>query len=241
VVVDYQPGFAGELEMAAGPVITQLSQANVPLAFISTSPMGPYMADRLVKVYAGAYQLNTQYVNLGYLPGGAGGIKAFAEQPASTIGQDIILGNMWNTPALAGATVNSVSRLSNFGAVLVLTDNPDIGRLWIEQAQPSLKPRPMLMVVSAQAEPMIRPYLLSGQINGFVAGMEGAVLYEGKLGTAGVCPPGSCEIAARGPRTHWDAFGMAMLVAELLILFGGAWGLISGLRARRTATEQDEA
>lgn len=231
VVVDYQPGFAGELEIASGPVIAQLEEKNVPLAFISTSPVGPFMIERLLKKYAGAYQLNKQYVNLGYLPGGAGGIKAFAEQPYSTVGHDTSLGNMWETPALAGATVNAATSLSNFGAVIVLTDNPDTGRLWIEQAQPSLKQAPMLMVVSAQAEPMIRPYMLSDQIKGLLAGLEGAAIYENQMGVAG----------GHGPRTYWDAFGMSMLAAELLILLGGAWGLITGLRARRTATEQDEA
>jgi hypothetical protein len=235
MVVDYQPGFAGELEMAAGPVIAQLAEKNVPLAFISTSPAGPFMAERLLKttasMYQAQYQLNEQYVNLGYLPGGAGGIKAFAERPATTVGQDTILGDMWRTPALAGATINTIISLSNFGAVIVLTDNPDIGRLWIEQAEPSLRPQPMLMVVSAQAEPMIRPYMLSYQVRGLVAGLEGAAIYEKKLGTTG----------QHGPRASWDAFGVVMLTAELLILFGGAWGLITGLRARRTAIEQDEA
>ena len=231
VVVDYQPGFAGELETAAGPVIAQLAEKNIPMAFISTSPVGPFMTGRLLEKYAGAYQLKTQYVDFGYLPGGAGGIKAFAEQPASTVGQDIQLGNMWTEPALAGATVNSVASLANFGAVIVLTDNPDTGRLWIEQAYPSLKTRPLLMVVSAQAEPMIRPYILSGQVSGMVAGLEGATLYESQMGNAG----------QNGPRTYWDSFGVAMLAAELLILIGGVWGLITGLRVRRTAIEQDEA
>jgi len=232
VVVDYQPGFAGELETVAGPVITQLTDKGIPLAFISTSPVGTFMSDRLLQKFASSYVLRDQYVNFGYLPGGAGGIKAFAEQPAVTVGHDTLLGDMWKMPAMVGATVNEVTSLTNFSALIVVTDNPDTGRLWIEQAGPLLgTQRPMLMVVSAQAEPMIRPYLLSKQLTGLVTGLEGGALYEASLG----------KETLNGPHTYWDAFGMGMLAIELLIIIGGVWGLITGLRARRTAIEQDEA
>jgi hypothetical protein len=232
VVVDYQPGFAGELELAAVPVFRQLEKNKVPLAFISTSPVGPFMAERLQKRADPEYQQNYEYINLGYLPGGAGGIRAFAEQPSVTVGHDLSLGDMWAT-----APFSNIAGLADFGAIIVLTDNPDTGRLWVEQAgqifnpKNSSTPRPFLMVVSAQAEPMLRPYTISGQVTGLLAGLEGAAQYENKLGTAD-----KQEFHAT-----WDAFGAAMLVAELLILFGGAWAIFTGLRTRRTAKEQDEA
>ena len=55
-------------------------------------------------------------------------------------------------PVLKDVAVNSEIKLSNFAALIVATDNPDTGRLWIEQAQPALGSKPMLMVVSSQAE-----------------------------------------------------------------------------------------
>jgi hypothetical protein len=232
VVVDYQPGFAGEMEPAAGPMISQLMSKNVHLGFISTSPMGSYMAERLLqkftKIYP--YELGSQYDNLGYLPGGAGGIQVFAELPGTTVGQDWFRGKLWENDALKGVTVEKVTKLSNFSAVVVLTDNPDTGRLWIEQAEPSLRPKPMLMVVSAQAEPMIRPYLVSGQLKGLVSGLEGGTFYESQLASPGQT------------RSYWDPFGVAVFAAELLILAGGIWGLVEGNRARRSKKmEQDEA
>jgi hypothetical protein len=231
VVVDYQPGYAAELEAAAGPVMTQLMSKNARLAFISTSPVGPFMADRLLQKFTAVYpyQVGTQYVNLGYLPGGAGGIKVFAEMPRSTVGQDSLLGNMWDSPALADVTINNVTRLANFAAVFVLTDNPDTGRLWIEQAHPAMQATPLLMVVSAQAEPMVRPYILSGQVDGILAGLEGGAIYENALGKDGQA------------RTNWDAFGVVMIAAELLIIMGGVWGLVASLRSRRAVSKQDEA
>jgi hypothetical protein len=231
VVVDYQPGYAAELEAAAGPVMTQLMSKNARLAFISTSPVGPFMADRLLQKFTAVYpyQVGTQYVNLGYLPGGAGGIKVFAEMPRSTVGQDSLLGNMWDSPALADVTINNVTRLANFAAVFVLTDNPDTGRLWIEQAHPAMQTTPLLMVVSAQAEPMVRPYILSGQVDGILSGLEGGAIYENALGKDGQA------------QINWDAFGVVMLAAELIIIMGGVWGLVASLRSRRAVAKQDEA
>ena len=230
VVMDYQPGYAGEMESALGPVLEHLMSKKTRLAFVSTSPVGGLMADRLLSKFAGSYpyQAGLQYVKLGYLPGGAAGIKVFADQPAATLGQESLSGNLWNTPVLQDVSVNSEIKLSNFAAIVIATDNPDIGRLWIEQAQPVLGTKPMLMVVSAQAEPMIQPYLLSRQISGLVAGMEGGLQYEDARGK-----PGQARI-------YWDSYSAALMVAELIILIGGAWSLRKGFQARRVEVEQDE-
>jgi len=231
VVVDYQPGYTAEMDAAAGPVIEELMSRAARLAFISTSPLGSFMAERLVQKNTAVYQYQAgeQYVNLGYLPGEAGGIKLFAEQPRSSIGQDPILGDLWDVHALQGATVNNVTSLANFSAVIVLTDNTDTGRLWIEQARPVMMDKPLLLVVSAQAEPMLRPYVLSGQVNGLLAGLEGGLTYQNTLGQDGLA------------RKNWDAFGAAMLASELIIIIGAVWGLVISLRARRIVKEQDEA
>ena len=235
IVMDYQPGYAGELESALGPVMEHLMSKNTRLAFVSTSPMGDLMVERLLSKFAGSYpyQAGLQYVALGYLPGGAGGIKIFADQPAVTVGQDMLSGNLWDTPVLKDVTVNSITSLSNFAAVIVATDNPEIGRLWIEQTQPALGSKPMLMVVSAQAEPMIQPYLQSRQIMGLVAGLEGGLMYESARGKPGQA------------RTYWDAYSAAILIAVFIILIGGVWSLRGsasfGRAHRRDEMEQDEA
>ncbi|HEY3311625.1 MAG TPA: hypothetical protein VGK00_08305, partial [Anaerolineales bacterium] len=199
--------------------------------FLSTSPLGGLMAERLVQKFADtqSYQAGNQYVDLGYLPGGAGSIRAFAEQPRSILGRDPLHGNLWDSPALQGVTINSQTELNNFAAMIVMTDNPDTGRLWIEQTQPSLRTTPILMVVSAQAEQMLQPYFDSNQIEGLVSGLEGGLLYENAQGKPGQS------------RMYWDGFGVAVLAAELVILIGGLWSVISVLRARRVAVEQDEA
>jgi hypothetical protein len=230
VVFDYQPGYAGEMESAAAPVIDHLMSKNVRLAFVSSAPSGVLMGERMMaKMYTRHpnYVADAQYVDLGYLPGGAAGIQVFANNPQKALGANVlrqeVLTNLWVLPPLAGTQV-----LSDFAAVVVLTDNPDTGRLWVEQAGPRLGSQPMLMVISAQAEPMIRPYYKSGQLRGMVTGLEGGAAYE--------------QINARPAqaRLYWDSYGMGMIATELLIVIGGAWALLTGLRERRESQEEGE-
>jgi hypothetical protein len=136
---------------------------------------------------------------------------------------------LWQTDVL-----NDVSSFSGFAAVFVLTDDPDTGRLWIEQTRSALEGKPvppMLMVVSMQAGPMLRPYAESHQIIGLVTGIEGGIMYEQKTGLA----DGDVR------KYYWDGFGAGAIVAELLLLLGGAWAFFINLRARRETIGEDEA
>jgi hypothetical protein len=117
--------------------------------------------------------------------------------------------------------LQNVQELSDFSLVLLLTDDADVGRVWIEQAGPELGTTPMAMVISAQAEPMIRPYYDSGQIKGLVTGLAGGYAY----GDAG---PG---------RSYWNAFGVGTLAAEIMILVGAVMSAVAALRSRRAAKE----
>lgn len=236
LVFDYQPGYAGELEQAASPVVRHLVDKNMRLALVSSSPTGVLMSENMMdRIQAELsnenkppYPAGDKYVDLGYLPGGEAGIQVFANNPR-------VLGNdytgepgqdLWNTQALAG-----ISKLSDFGTLIVLTDNPDTGRMWIEQTGQALQGQPMLMIVSAQAEPMIRPYYDSGQIHGMISGLAGGTVYE--------------EFTKRPGQAsqYWDSYGASMIAAELLVIVGGAWALVEHLRTRRMEQqlEEDEA
>ncbi|MBU2611815.1 MAG: hypothetical protein KJ606_12850, partial [Chloroflexi bacterium] len=155
VVFDYEPALSGELEAAAAPVIDHLLFKAPRLAIISTSPTGPILAERFLKTTqtSHGYQRGQGYVNLGYLAGGPAGVLGFAQNPPVTAANSFEGTPAWQMPPLQG-----VQNLSDFAALIILTDNADTGRIWIEQAGPYLKNSPLLMVISAQAEPMLRPY-----------------------------------------------------------------------------------
>ncbi len=224
LIFDYEPALSGELEAAAAPVIDHLLSTHARLSLLSTSPTGPALAERfLLDTQAGNnYQAGQQYVNLGYLAGGQAGVLAFAQDPVAAAPFSVDGGQAWQTPPLKG-----VRKLSDLSAMLVLTDNADTGRTWIEQAGAYLNNTPLLMVISAQAEPMLRPYYDSGQIKGLVAGLAGGAAYEQ---------------AVQRPNlggSYWNAFNGGILAAVLMIVVGALWSAISASRTRRLASGEE--
>jgi hypothetical protein len=220
VVFDYQPAFSGELEAAAAPVMDHLLFSGARLALLSTTPTGPALAERFLRNTQGQhnYLPDQQYVNLGYLAGGPAGVLDFTTEPSVAAPFTVNGKDAWALSPLQG-----VQKLSDFSLVIILTDDADVGRVWIEQAGPQLGATPMAMVISAQAEPMIRPYYDSGQIQGLVTGLAGGRAYEQAIQRPGISGK------------YWNAFGVAMLVAEIMIAVGAAWSIISMLRGRRPA------
>ena len=233
VVFDYEPALSGELEAAATPLMDHLLLQGPRLALISTSPTGPALAERFLTdtsvspLIAGHnYQTGQQYVDLGYLAGGPSGIQYFAMSPAEAAPFTLDGEPAWQLPPLQG-----IQKLSDFAAILVLTDNADTGRAWIEQTGSAIGSTPLLMVISAQAEPMLLPYYDSGQIQGLVTGLAGGEAY----GQTYLRPDGQTGPA----QLYWNSFSAGVLVAEFLIVLGALGYAISGWVARRAKTREE--
>jgi hypothetical protein len=190
------------------------------LATLSTRPTGPPLAERLLRQRASAfnYESGQDYVHLGYLSGGVPAIQLFAAGPRQAVlsgfaaSIDPADGSRagWSSPVL-----NGVQSLSDFGAVAVITAGAESARAWIEQAGPYLGDTPLVMVLSAGVEPMIRPYYesLDPQVAGLLSGEPAAVAYELRTGRAGPAVE------------RWNPFGLAILVAELLLICGAVYGV----------------
>jgi hypothetical protein len=219
VVFDYEPSTVGEMEAAAGPLMDHLLLLKHPhLALVSTSPTGAALAERFMSTTLAdrGYQRGLQYVNLGYLPGGLAGVYNFAQNPTLVIPLGVD-----STPVWGSALMQNVTRLSDFAAMLVLTDSEESGRVWIEQTALSRGNAALVVVSSAQAGPMLLPYVQSGQVNGLVAGLSGASGVEQANGGR----PGLV-------RDYWDAYSLGLLVTAAIIVVGGLWNFVVGLRAR---------
>jgi hypothetical protein len=217
VAFDYEPGFSGELDATATAILSEMAGRGIHLTAISTNPTGPLLAERF-KI-ARLSDSTASFVNLGYIPGGAAGMLAFAQTPRAVVPFDLHGARVWETTPLS-----AVSALADFGAVLVLTENPDTARSWIEQAQPFLESagKPLLMVLSAQAEPMVRPYYETSprQVSGMISGLAGGAAYESISGNIGVS------------RQYWDAFGMGSISAVGIILAGALVSLVMALLSK---------
>ncbi len=214
VVVDYEPSFAGELEASAGPLLDQLALSRHSIfTFVSMSPNGSALVDRIMlntrvskplENQGLGYQLGVNYFNLGFLPGGSAGVLGFINIPTNDF--------------------------SKYATVILLTDDVETGRVWVEQleaASPEIADKPLLLVSSAQAGPMLQPYVSSGQVDIMVSGLYDAAKYEYVNNTR----PGTA-------RSYWDAFGVGLMMAVIAIVLGSVWSVIMRIRERRTEAEQ---
>ncbi|MBN2501082.1 MAG: hypothetical protein JXB38_09920, partial [Anaerolineales bacterium] len=225
IAFDYQPGLYGEMSAAASGMVDHLLRKNAKLAYMSTEPTGSGLARRFFSdtqtdtQHNHAAQLEQFSTDLGYLAGGTAGLQLLAQNP---IGAMPALNTSPNLPGFG--TVND---LNYFHMIVVVTDDADTARAWIEQVQPRLNGTPLHMVVSAQAEPLVSPYFESDpkQIDGLIAGAAGGAVYE---------QGSSFHIA----RKYWNPYSTGVSVALLVIIAGGAYSLvqffITRLRERDT-------
>jgi hypothetical protein len=225
---DYEAGFSGEMNIAASSVVTQLMIKNAYLTLVTTSSSGPALAESFIKKLGtgpeGNQGIYSNYADLGYIPGGTIGLIGLVKSPRDVLPYSLDGINVWSV-----APLNSVHALADFSAVIVITNDPDTARAWIEQAGPALnaKGTPLLMVTSAQAEPLVRPYFEGAprQIQGLVAGIVGGLAYGSSVG----------NIQTNG---MWDAFSIGILVSVLIILTGSVVNAI--LKALALSTKKEK-
>lgn len=210
VAFDYEPGLSAEMDAAASAVLDHLMLRGARLAVLSTSPHGTILAERFIQTIQAfhRYRSGQEYVNLGYVPGGIAGLSSLTAELHRSLPF-----TLQGSPAWSGtAPLQNVSRLTDFSLVMVIADNPDDARAWIEQVQPTLQAAevPMVMVLSAQAEPLVRPYYEATprQVAGLVVGMRGGAAYARLSGRGGLA------------RMYWDTFSLGLLMAGAILLLG---------------------
>lgn len=215
---DFEPGLAAELDTAAAPVFDHLMSQGALLTLISTSPIGPILAERFLQTTQSenGYINGLDYTNLGYIPGGAAGLLSFIENPQGTMPYSIDGLAVWDTETgEALPPVVGIDQISDYEMIILLVDDPDAARVWIEQLAPKItNPQSLtslVLVTSAQLEPIVRPYYESipQPVNGLVVGLRGGAAYARLIG------------GDQLPGQYWDAFGLGTFVAALLILVGG--------------------
>ena len=224
VAFDYEPGFSGEMNLAASSILRRLVDQNAYLALASTSPSGPILAESMLA------SLNeqtpyTNYVNLGYIAGGPAGLRLFSEKPSEVLTYDLKANLAW-----VGTPLEAVTTLADFRMLVVITDNAETARAWIEQVGPALQAKgtPLVMLVSSQAEPLVRPYYESTprQVQALVAGLPGGAAFESATGLAGPA------------RTAWDAFSLSLLVSVVIILVGALFSVTAKAVASSRAAKK---
>lgn len=243
VVFDYEPGTSGELEVASQALFDRWMDRGIPLALVSTSPIGTALGERQIAYrqsqvpYNHQYKYGENYVNLGYIAGGTAGLANFALIPRQSVRMAFDSRPIWelldyeaSNPWLT-SVMQPIIGLSNFSMTVLLTDNPENARNWIEQVEPALSRGSFVIVTSAQAEPFIRPYFNNAdpaqqQVKGMLVGLRGGAAYEQSLGQTGIA------------RLYWDSYSLGLLVAVLLIVLGGGYNYLDELRKVQRQTRR---
>jgi hypothetical protein len=212
---DYEAGFSGEMNLAISTAISQLLMKNAFMTLVTTTSSGAALAESLMNASlstAGMLEGSSSYTNLGYIPGGTLGLLGLANSPKAVLPYSLDGDNVW-----AVAPLNTISSVADFNAVLLITNDPDNARSWIEQVGPLLQEAgtPLLIITSAQAEPLVRPYYeaVPAQVQGMVSGLAGGLAYAQ---TTGGLPQNGT----------WDAFSVGVTVSGLVILAGAITGVV---------------
>ena len=151
--------------------------------------------------------------------GGSTALKALATSPLQLSVPQTWSAGGWNQIALA-----NLKQITDFSQVILLTDTPESARDWVEQVQPELakKNEPLIVISSAQAAPLLRPYQESGQITALLSGLLGGAAYEQIR-----------QVSGTGT-SYWNAYLAGILAMVLFILMGGIVSLISNLSHSKT-------
>jgi len=176
----YDPTTAGEMDLVALAMASHLIDRQAQATVISLLPTGLASARRLwrsagdtvaenlvVSEGVGIHNGHTSFIEGAYLPGGAPALALLAASP-----QQALIGHTDRAASWLALTADQRPALT-----IVLSAYPEEVQQWLELVQ-SERPLSVLAFTGASADPVLRPYLASGQLQGFVSGFDGAAAYQ---------------------------------------------------------------
>ncbi len=225
----YDPATAGELDQAARPVVRHLLTQEANLAVVSLLPGGPATARRLTAEAlfddagpAGMTDLGLDRLQIAeqtllqntFLTGGVAALPLLGHAPIRGLS-----GSADDLSASRRALLEQPPAL----AVVIAAQAEDV-QYWLEQVQP-VNGVPVIAVTGAGADPVLRPYVDSGQLRGLVSGFDGGDRYDQLTGR----PRQAEETGQWRVRLAAQNWGQLALLAIILL------GNVAGLLGRRSA------
>lgn len=211
VSFDYTTATQGEMQPLAEAVVNRLLGQGMRIIAVSLEPEGAAIAQQTLENLAAERgdEYGEQVINLGYLPGRAAAVRNLAANSAALFAiPDFQTGQ----PLKDQPTWSDIQSLAQVEVVVTLADTPATARWWIEQLQIAPQPnnsnRFLLAATSAAAEPFLRPYRQSQQLDGLIAGVNGAAAIEAGRNNFGPA------------RQMVDSLGIATIIVVILIAAG---------------------
>lgn len=240
VSFDYSTATQGELQPLAEAVVGRLKGQGMKVIAISLEPEGAALAQTTIETVLEERDQIDEYgvdlINLGYLPGRAAAIRALISNPASFANRADFT---QRRPLQEWPGWDTIQNLNQIDMVITLADNPVTARWWVEQLElappPTSGERFLLAATSAAAEPFLRAYRETNQLDGLLSGINGAAAIEAGRNRFG---PG---------RQMIDSIGIATLIVVILIAVGTVIGWMpaqlpeteEGLSETATSTENE--
>ncbi|MBE0686456.1 MAG: hypothetical protein IH585_10690 [Anaerolineaceae bacterium] len=175
---------------------------------IATNPNGVLVSEKILRnihLTVPSYNFEERNTNLGYLPGYGIGIQAFLSNPKTTSpGMDLNL-KIWEKPPLS-----EINTINDFDMIVLVTDNSENAKLWIEQINLLVTDSDLLLISSAKASPLLQPYLQTNQIDGMLSGVMGGLAFN-------LLSQSATNIIGK----YWAIIQLVVIVFVFFILAGG--------------------
>ncbi|MFU8825999.1 MAG: hypothetical protein ACNA70_00760 [Brevefilum sp.] len=188
VVLDYPAAFAAEMEVIAPPILRAVFAGGGEVSILASAPAGRLLFERML-INADIRDAKVGE-DLGYYPVASFGAYGLANQLYQYQSQAEISIRMPAGP---------------YDGVVILGDDYEGALAWIEQFSSLTPEMPIIVLVSAQAGPMLQPYLASGQVTGMISGLSEAV-----------------DLVEQNPANanRWRAYQVGTVLMILMLLIG---------------------
>ena len=214
VSFEYGPSTKPEIHPSTIALLNHLFMKEIKVYAVALWPDGNFMATEAFAEIEDLYDIEygSDYVNLGYKPGGEAVVKGIASNIRMMYTFDI-LGNSINDIEM----MKNVNKLSDFDFVFSLSAGYPGSKEWV---QFGCDPHGVPMstgCTSIQVTDII-PYVENNQIKGILSGMPGAAEYEQLV--AKELLDNGMNIKPGKASVNMAAQSMTHLIIVLLIIFG---------------------
>lgn len=176
-------------------ILRHLMRRRLRFALVAlTDPQGRELAQQTAERLQGqyGYVYGRDYVNWGFRPPQAftNTVKAMVRDIPGAFGTDYRGTKLADLPVMRG-----VRGVDDVGAVIEVTGSNSL-QVWLAFFTRTGKvPTPTLYACTAVMAPEAFPFLKSGQIQGMLVGLKGAIEYEGMLGERGFATKASASLS----------------------------------------------
>jgi len=185
---DYDPASAPELQPMAKSILRHMIKKKFKIIMMGLWPMGPGLLDQAMlelqeakELGAEKYEYGADYIQLGYVPGGAMVLQAILRSFKSAYTTE----QKFNKPIMDYPIMRGISNATNIAGAFEVSAGSPGPEAWIMYL---IDPSGMEVYgagVTAVSAPMLAPYVQTGQMKGLLGGLKGAAEYETLTGVAG--------------------------------------------------------